>query len=59
MQQQYDAIVIGAWVIGERAEVYERQAANGQLSDKTAACNEIELLVDETNRYITGLIEAA
>ena len=53
------ARAIGAWVIGERAEIYERQAASGQLSDKTAACEEIESLVDETNRYITGLIEAA
>lgn len=53
------AQAIGAWIIGERAEVYERQAANGQLSDKNAACDEIEQLVDETNSYITGLIEAA
>lgn len=53
------ARAIGAWEIGERAEYYERQAEAGELSDKNSACEDIGNLVEETNSYISTLIEAA
>ncbi len=54
------ANTIGAWMIGELAETYERKACKGELADKVSACQEIETLVNETNCYIsTFLIEAA
>jgi len=54
------ANTIGAWMIGELAETYERKACKGELADKEGACQEIETLVNETNCYIsTFLIEAA
>ncbi len=53
------ARAIGAWAIGDKAEVFERKAAAGTLGDKAAAIREIEDLVTETNQYISSLIKAA
>lgn len=53
------AKAIGAWPISEMAETYERKAAAGELNDKSAACDELEQLVSQTNSYISNLIKAA
>lgn len=53
------ARAIGAWKIGECAEIYERRAVEGDLNDKLAAFQDIEHLVQETNDYISALLKAA
>lgn len=53
------ARAIGAWAIGEAAEVYEREAEAGTLENKEDATREIEALVLKTNEYITSLLKAA
>lgn len=53
------ARAIGAWAIGDRAEIYEQAAASGALGNRQAAYEDIEELVEETNKYIANLIKAA